>query len=150
MDVSMKYSIPAVLCVLLFPLSPVLAVAQEDVALPGNIAIVQPGDSIPAEIRNFSGKWYGIWDDILKHILVVEQISAQDDVAVVYGYSAAPSLNIQKAGWTRIKAKFDAGSLKGTLGNGAVVTYKLQPNGTLEATWEQKGAISHATLKKMN
>lgn len=150
MTASLNCKISSVLMSFLVFISPLPALAQEKVALPGNVTIVQPGESISPDMRQFSGKWYGVWDDTLEHILVVEEVNGQDDVQIIYGYGTAPSWNISTGEWFRIRAKFDANTLKGTLGNGAVVAYKFQRDGTLSATFERKGRISRAVLKKMD
>lgn len=124
--------------------------SQANVALPTTVDIIDPDASIAPDLRAFSGKWYGIWDDTLDHILVVEEIKGQDDIVFIYGYGAAPSWNIPKPGWGRFKGRFEAGSLRGVLRNGAEVTYKLQADGAMTATWKLKDRVSRATLKKLD
>jgi hypothetical protein len=127
-----------------------LAHAQQNVGLPNDLKVVDPSASVPSELRSLSGKWYGIWDETLEHVLAVEEINAADDIIFVYGYGTAPSWKILKAGWGRFKGKFESGALKGVLRNKAVVTYRLQPDGTLRATYEREGQVIRATLKKIS
>ena len=147
---SYSFGINAVFAFILAFLMPVTVFSQEKVALPSNIDIVAPSESVAAEARPFSGKWYGVWDDTLEHILVVEEISGPEAVVFIYGYGAAPSWGIQKPGWARVKGVLEGETLKGTLRNGATVTYKLQPDGTLKGSWERQGNVARATLRKLN
>jgi hypothetical protein len=127
-----------------------LAIAQQDVVLPKDLSIVKPAASLSPELRALSGKWYGAWDNYLDHVLVVEKISSADDITFVYAYGTARNWNILKPGWQRVKGKFESGALTGVLKNGAVVTYRLQPDDTMRATYERDGHTSRATLKKMS
>jgi hypothetical protein len=43
--------------------------------LPSDIRIVPPEAAVPQPLAALSGKWSGVWDGILPHILVVEAIT---------------------------------------------------------------------------
>ena len=149
MSIQVKFRPGVVVAVLVLSFNSLPAMSQVNVALPSTVDIIAPDASISPDIGALSGKWYGIWDDTLEHVLVVEEIKGKDDITFVYGYGAAPSWNIFKPGWGRFKGRFDAGSLHGTLRSGAEVTYALQPDGTIKAKWERKGTVARATLKKL-
>lgn len=126
------------------------AVAQQNVGLPSDLNIVKPAASLSPELRSLSGKWYGVWGGTLDHVLAVEKINSADDITFVYGYGTARRWHISKPGWLRVKGKFVGGVLTGVLKNGAEVTYKPQPDGTLHGTYELNGYSYLATLKKMS
>jgi len=65
------------------------------------------------------------------------------------GYGTARRWHISKPGWLRVEGKFEGGALRGVLKNGAVVTYKPQPDGTLHGTYELNGYSYLTTLNKM-
>ena len=66
------------------------ASAASSVPLPPDTQITAPAKDIALEIGGFSGKWVGIWDDTLEHVLVVEQINPPNAV-VIYASGEAPS-----------------------------------------------------------
>jgi hypothetical protein len=150
MSIRVKFKLGAIVAVLLLSFNSLPALSQANVALPATLDIVAPAPSISPDIRALSGKWYGMWNNTLEHILVVEAIKGKDDITCVYGYGTAPSWHILKPGWLPFTGKFYDGGLHGTLSNGAELTYKLQPDGTMKATYERNGHVSRATLKKLN
>jgi len=55
-------------------MSLLLLVGCATVPLPADVRIVPPSTEVPKEFAAFSGKWQGVWDQTLDHILVVEEI----------------------------------------------------------------------------
>lgn len=125
------------------------ASAASSVPLPSDTKIVTPAADVAPEIAAFSGKWVGIWDDTLEHMLVVEQINPPNAV-VIYASGEAPSWGISKASFGRPDARIEACTLTLTLKRPATVTYRMQKDGTLDATYEWSGVPAHAVLKRVD
>jgi hypothetical protein len=77
---------------------------------PEGIRVVPPDSKVPAEIRGFSGSWYGEWidpghpDKPIREILVIEEMVSRDDIKVVYSWGECPVCK-SKAEWRRFKGK---------------------------------------------
>ena len=119
------------------------------IPLPLIVEITPPSPNLPPEIRAFSGKWYGVWDGILDHILVVEQINPPDAMSI-YATGEAAAWNIKTGGFTRVKGKIEPGKLTLFLTRPATVTYRLKPDGTLDATYEWRNGIVRAKMKRLD
>jgi hypothetical protein len=122
--------------------------AATSVALPPDAKVEAPASSIPTEQARFSGKWQGVWDGKLPHVLVVERITAEGvDVIYATGHSMEWRMN---PSWTRAKGKFvDARTLAVTLSRPATATYVMQPDGTIDATYEWAGPRAKARLERV-
>lgn len=119
--------------------------------------IDQPDSSVPAERAAFSGKWHGAWRDPynsnIDHILVVEGIHG-NNVRVVYSIGRAASWQWQiEPRWDRWEGRFAANGelVLSTFPNGAVVSYRLEKNGTLTGRYSLDGNITTgwATMERM-
>jgi hypothetical protein len=84
----------------------------------------------------------------LAHILVVEEITPPNAV-VIYAWGKAPQWHIDQSGWDRVPGEFVEGALKLALRRPATVLYRMQPDGTLDATYVWAGGISRATLTRV-
>lgn len=119
------------------------------VTLPFDLRIVQPAAGVPKELGVFSGKWAGVWDGTLDHILVVEEINPPHAVAV-YAYGAAREWGIDRPGWSRVRGEFiDSTTLKLSLPRPATVIYRMLQDGTLDATYEYARGTSRAKMTRM-
>jgi CubicO group peptidase (beta-lactamase class C family) len=118
------------------------------VCLPHDVTIVPPQSSMPVERAAFSGQWAGLWEGVVPHILVVEQITPDSAVAV-FAWGMARRWNIHQGRWTRVPARFVDGTLQLKLQRPATVTYRLQPDGTLSATYEGAWDWGRATMRRM-
>lgn len=119
------------------------------ILLPQDMEIVPPNPDLPLEVKAFSGKWFGVWDGILQHVLVVEQINPPN-VTAIYAYGSAPSWNINNPSYARLQGEIEPGMLRLTLRRtAATVTYRMQPDGTLDATYETRTGISRAKMKRI-
>ena len=78
------------------------------IPLPENIEIVAPASDLPKEIAAFSGKWEGVWENVLDAILIVEEIDSEQ-AKVIYAWGDAARWNITK-GYSRGVAKIIPGS----------------------------------------
>jgi hypothetical protein len=116
--------------------------------LPVDVRIVPPEAAVLQPLAAFSGKWFGVWDGILQHVLVVEAITPPHAV-VIYAWGTAPQWQIARSGWSRVQGEFVDGALKLSLRRPATAMYRLQPDGTLDATYEWAGGISRANLTRV-
>jgi hypothetical protein len=93
-----------------------------------------PEAGVGAEVSAFSGAWSDRWDGMLEYRLVVEDI----DPPTAWVINAWGS-GTGRSGWTRVRGEFIQGTLTLTLPRPATVTYRRQPDGTLDATYEWGG-----------
>ena len=132
--------------------------AAVSVPLPPNVHIVPPPPAVPQHLAAFSGKWVGTWvtsgqsgDRVQRrdHILVVEEIkgiSAMVVFALGVGSSGGVSPDPRPA-WIRIGGRFVDGELKLSFpATGGTVTYRMLPDGTLDATNQYRGDMWRADM----
>ena len=120
-------------------------------ALPEDIDIITPGSKVPNSLRVYSGKWYGVWNGILDHVLVIEKIDDNLEVDAIYSWGIAYQWDINKPGWKRYTGKFENEKLILTDDNTKIkITYRLNSAGTLNATYKRPGIFSRTTLTKMD
>ncbi|MEI6263080.1 MAG: hypothetical protein WCR46_24730 [Deltaproteobacteria bacterium] len=87
-----------------------------------------------------------MWGGVLKHILVVEQINPPNATAI---YAVGEALSWKVApGFARVQVQIEPRVLKMSLRRPATVTYRLQSDDTLDATYEWSGGISRAKMKR--
>jgi hypothetical protein len=123
--------------------------AASPVPLPSDTEVISPATDIAPEISAFSGKWVGRWDDTLEHVLVVERI-APPEVTAIYAFGEAATWGISKANFHRVDGRIEACTLTLTLKRPATVTYRMQSNGTLDASYEWSNGIVRAILKRID
>jgi hypothetical protein len=116
------------------------------VPLPRNLEIVSPAPSLPNDIKGFSGKWKGSWNETLPHILAVEQITPPDVIAV-YAVGKFTS-GRGEAVWHRVRGTVKPGILKLFLKT-SIATYRLQSDGSLTAINEGGDTIALAKMKRI-
>ena len=130
------------------------------VPLPPDAHIVPPAPAVPRNLAAFSGKWVGAWVTPSQvggriqrrdHILIVEEIRGPG-AAVVFALGSGLGLGIPdpKPVSLRMNGRFADGALKLFFPNGATVTYRMLPDGTLDATNEHGGAIERAHMIRAN
>ena len=100
------------------------------VPLPEDVKVVAPQSDLPADVKAYSGKWCGTWDNGLEHVLVVEKIDFPN-VEAVYATGALASGGIE-SGFRRTNGRIEDGQLNLFLG-ATRIWYILQPDGSLEA-----------------
>ena len=100
----------------------------------------------PAELRQWAGVWVGAWGGTLKHILLVESVSADGSARVVYAIGDNPWFGIRRA-WSRHEATVSGRRL--TISEaGFSATYDLSDRGGLSATSTRGTIVSHAAMTK--
>lgn len=124
------------------------------VSLPPDARVMPPSADIPKEFASFSGWWAGVWDRVLPHVLVVEEITPErltepSGAIVVYAWGDAPQWRT-RPGWSRARGRFLRGELHlARFPNGAQVIYRMRPDETLDATYDLQGQIARATLRRV-
>ncbi len=107
-------------------------------------AAIDQGGVHPA----WAGVWVGSWDGILKHVLVIESVSADGSAKVVYAYGDNPWVGIHR-GWSRFEGVLAASRL--TLKQPRFsATYDLSDLGGLSATFTLGKHVSHAAMTKVD
>ncbi|MGH8066892.1 MAG: amidohydrolase family protein [Candidatus Entotheonellia bacterium] len=122
-----------------------VAAPGSDVPLPASLEVIPPEPGIGPDMAFFSGAWSGLWYGILEHRLVVEDIDPPT-ARVIYAVGAG----VGRPNWTRVRGEIVEGSLTLILSRPATVTYRRQPDGTLEATYEWAGGRSRARMTRMS
>lgn len=125
-----------------------MGAAGERTPLPYDLEIVPPTTGVPGNEAAFSGKWFGVWDNILDHTLVVEEID-ENGAIVIYSYGKASQWNIRKGGWTRVRGHIKGDTLTIKLRRPATVIYKMRSPDSLKGTYEWSGGISRITMKRV-
>jgi hypothetical protein len=111
---------------------------------PGDLRIVSPPASVALERAAFSGHWVGSWNEqrAAPHALVVERVEDAGAVLVFAGIGRTGPI------WGRHRAQFVGGGLQFTGTDQLVVTYQVQPDGTLFATMEHRGQIFRSRMTR--
>ncbi|MEA2943566.1 MAG: hypothetical protein QOD09_4095 [Bradyrhizobium sp.] len=143
---SMFRKLQPLLLLAFLTLSPPVGAADllvDGVPLPSDatIATVTPGSAF----QQWSGAWAGMWGS-LKHILLVESVSEDGTVRVVYGIGDNPYAGRQRK-WWRVEGIVSGRTLKVT-GNGFSATYQMTDDGGLKARFESGDSASSATMTK--
>lgn len=118
----------------------------DGVALPGDAKVATVAETDSTELRQWAGAWVGAWGGMLKHILLVESITADGLARVVYAIGDNPSSGIRRA-WTRHEATVSGRRL--TISEAKFsVTCDLNDQGGLSATYTRGDIVSHAAMTK--
>jgi len=118
----------------------------DGVPLPGNAKAATVVETDPTELRQWAGAWVGAWGGTLKHVLLVESVSADELARVVYAIGDNPRLGIRR-GWSRHEATLSGRRL--TISEaGFSATYDLNDQGGLNATYTRGKIVSHAAMTK--
>jgi hypothetical protein len=113
--------------------------------LPKNAAVLTPFANVPANLAAFSGRWAVMWSEGFDGGLVVELVTPTY-AEVIYSWGRIGGF---RPGWTRVRGEFVDGALRLKLRRPATVTYRMRPDGKLDATYEWSGGTSTATLTKV-
>ncbi len=116
--------------------------------LPDDAVVVPPNSKVPATIRKFSGKWFGVTEGILDHLLVVEKINENLEVDAIFSWGVAYQWNIFEPGWQRFKGKIENQKLI-ISDDQLQITYQFNSEGNLDAVYERPGVYSYTELIKL-
>ncbi len=126
----MARSVPLVLALAALLLDADARSALAQLALPDDLALIQPAADVPAEAAAFAGAWGdGAWDGSFPHALVVERIEADGSAQIVLAGGAGDQPALEP-GWRRWPARIAKGRLS-VVADGAVSEYELAQDGTL-------------------
>jgi hypothetical protein len=118
----------------------------DGVPLPGDAKVATVVETDPAELRQWAGVWVGAWSGTLKHVLLVESVTADGSARIVYAIGDNPWLEIRR-GWSRHEATLSGRRL--TISEaGFSATYDRNDQGRLNATYTRGKIVSHAAMTK--
>jgi len=115
----------------------------DDVPIPSDAKIAALR-GVPENFGRFSGAWVGAWDGQLRHILIVENVSADGAAKVVYAVGDSPAGNVRRQ-WHRHDATISAGTLRVE----SFATYEMSASGKLTANFNGRDGRASATLSKI-
>ena len=127
------------------------AVLAQGIVLPPDSVAKPPPESTSTIGKALSGKWQGMWDGRMPHVLVVEEVRSNTELQVLYAWQDIPADNSWGAGWYRTTATIEGSTLKVSLRNGSRAWYELMPDGSLKAGYQRgsESGQSSATLNKV-
>jgi hypothetical protein len=135
LDVTLRSEVEAVLRSVVFSAFP-------RAELPADARVTPPDPGVPGDRASFSGRWSGTLDSGLDHILVVEQVRADEALVIVsLGLLRGPS-------WQRQRALFRHGALVIQTPAGTSAAYRLQADGTLRAVVTNGEETMQATMTR--
>lgn len=119
----MKAFLGSLVLVVVLSLGAASALADPStVSLPKLVTVVPPAPEIPHERARYSGWWYGKWNAVLPHILIVEEIPVEGWPTVVYGWGQSIRW---KPGHKRIPATWEGKELVVRLDDGISARYRM-------------------------
>ena len=118
--------------------------------LPEDSQISTPGADVPDSLARFSGKWFGVSDGVLDHLLAIENISAGGEVEAIYAWGVAYQWGINNPGWTRYKGTFQGSKLVLTApDNMLTISYEIKSDGSMDSWYKRPGILSYTELVKL-
>jgi dienelactone hydrolase len=120
----------------------------DGVPLPDDARLAAAVETDPVEIRQWVGVWVGAWGGNLKHILLVESVTADGSARVVYAIGDYPSFGIKRE-WSRHEATLSGRRLTIAEANFSA-TYELNDQGALSATYTRGTIVSKAGMTKID
>ncbi len=117
--------------------------------LPEDVHIHQPDPDIPDSLAVFSGKWFGVSDGVLDHMLVVENISVSGEVNAIYAWGVAHQWGVNP-GYERFKGIFQNGKLVlQDKDRNLIITYEIRPDGSMDSWYKRPGINSYTEMVKL-
>ncbi|HTR42335.1 MAG TPA: serine/threonine-protein kinase [Pseudomonadales bacterium] len=101
--------------------------------LPDEFSIQPPSPEVSANAAAFSGAWVGNWGHELAGALIVEDVSSNGAVHVIYSWG---NYTWFKAGWARETGIISNDVLRLDASYGPKISYILKPGGTLSGTYQ--------------
>ena len=118
-----------------------------DPPLPFDLAIAGTTPETAGATADLIGVWTGRWNGVLPHTLVVESIDG-DTAKVVYAWGRSTQWKVEKRGWRRLTGELHDGRLTLSLSNAITASYRLQPNGTLQADYTDGSRKRRAAMRR--
>jgi pimeloyl-ACP methyl ester carboxylesterase len=116
------------------------------VPLPENAKVSVVPSNAPLNHRRFAGAWIGAWEDVIHHILVVEDIRTDGQAKVIYAVGDNPWAKTVKA-WHRRVATITGDEL--TISGPFTVSYRLYGPDALLASWQRGSGRALAKMTKV-
>lgn len=130
--------------------SEMLASLEMSAIPPEDSEIIPPGPDIPESLAQFSGRWFGVSDGILDHLLIVEKISSPAEIRAVYAWGVAYQWGINQPGWERFQGVFKDGKLVLKPADGVLtISYWINPDGSMGSVYERPGIYSRTELTNL-
>jgi hypothetical protein len=118
--------------------------------LPKEANVIPPDPEVPETLAKFSGKWYGVSNGVLDHLLVVEKINHSLEVDAIYAWGVASQWGL-RPGWQRFKGRFENHKLILTDEKSRVkITYKFSSDDYIDAMYERPGVYDRIELTKLD
>lgn len=118
----------------------------DGVPIPEDAAIAAAPPGAPDAARRFLGAWVGSWDDLIKAILIVEEVRADGTARVVHAIGDYAPFNRKRGVW-RQDATLSGNTLTFTV-SGFTTTYTLADDDTIAATFQGGLLRSNARLSR--
>jgi dienelactone hydrolase len=118
----------------------------DGVPIPEDAAIAAAPPGAPDAARRFLGAWVGSWDDLIKAILIVEEVRADGTARVAHAIGDYAPFN-RKSGVWRQDAILAGDTLTFTV-SGFTTTYTLADDDTIAATFQGGLLRSNARLSR--
>jgi len=118
----------------------------DGVPIPDDAAIAEAAPSAPDAARRFLGAWAGSWDDLIKAILIVEEVRPDGTARVIHAIGDYPPLNRKRGVW-RQDAALSGNTLSFTV-SGFTSSYTLADDDTIAATFQGGLVRSNARLSR--
>jgi len=116
--------------------------------LPADAQVIPPGPEVADSLARFSGKWFGVSDGVLDHLLLVENISASGEVDAIYAWGVAYQWGV-RPGWERFKGAFQGNTLVLKAPNRPLtITYEIRRDGSMDSWYIRPGIRSYTELVK--
>lgn len=120
------------------------AVSPGSAIMDQSVTITPPAKNVPTRYAAFSGIWAGRLDGTYEAKLAVQSVSSNGAVAVTYAWG---NLGDNNPGEAAGSGKIAGTTLKlGRLPNGADITFKMAPDGTLAGTYALAGQTYTGTF----
>ena len=136
--------IPALVALGVLAGAPALAA---DVALPGDVKVVEPSADVPDAIRRFHGTWEGQWDGKLDHMLIVEKVAAEGSATVVYAWGDYPQWQVSRD-WLRTTVTISGDEMTMKRGEDNV-RYVFRSDGKLGGTYDTGWHRNYGTFVRV-
>lgn len=120
----------------------------DGVPLPEDAKVAPFAATDPVERRQWAGVWAGAWGGTLKHVLLVESVTADGSARVIYAIGDNPWFGIKKS-WSRHDATLSGRHLTISERWFSAI-YEIDDLGGLNATYTRGKSVSHAAMTKMD
>lgn len=116
---------------------------------PADTKVSFPEEGVPDSWAQFSGRWFGVSDGVLDHLLIVESISIDGEVSAIYAWGVAHQWGVSP-GWERFKGSFQGEKLVlSAPDRNLTITYKVRSDKTMDSWYKRPGINSYTEMVKI-